>query len=144
MRHALDLAREAAQAGEVPVGAVVVRNGEIIGRGRELKIELCDPTAHAELLALRDAASAVGDWRLENCALFVTLEPCPMCAGAALLARVPLVVYGAANRKFGAVETHAQILAYPGWNHQVETVGGILWEECAKALSDFFARRRDP
>src|SRR5687768_3996632 len=131
MCEALELAREAARHNEVPVGAVVVRENEIIGRGRERKIEQSDPTAHAEILALKEAAQYSGDWRLEDCTLVVTLEPCPMCAGAALLARVPRIVYGAKNIKFGAVETHVPLLAYPNWNHEVQTTAGVLAEECA-------------
>ncbi len=142
MHEALELAREAARHDEVPVGAVVVRGEQTIGRGRERKIELSDPTAHAEILALREAAAVAGDWRLEDCTLVVTLEPCPMCAGAALLARIPLIVYGAKNLKFGAVETHVPLLAYPNWNHRTEVVSGILAEQCAAVLSEFFARKR--
>jgi len=142
MEAALDLAREAAAADETPVGAVVVRGGKIIGRGRERKIGMSDPTAHAEILAMREAAAALGDWRLEECALYVTLEPCAMCAGAALLARLPLIVYGARNMKFGAVETRARLLAEPAWNHQVETIGGVLEAPCAAILTEFFSRKR--
>lgn len=143
MREAIALAREAAAADEVPVGAVVVHAGAIIGRGYDRKMELKDPTAHAEILAMREAATHLGDWRLENCALFVTLEPCPMCAGAALLARLPLIVYGARNDKFGAVETHLQTLDYPRWNHRVRTVGGMLADDCARILTDYFAGKRE-
>ncbi|MBX7245758.1 MAG: tRNA adenosine(34) deaminase TadA [Candidatus Sumerlaeaceae bacterium] len=143
MREAIAQAREAAAAGEVPVGAVVVCDGQIIGRGHDRKIELSDPTAHAEILALREAAGAVGDWRLESCALIVTLEPCPMCAGAALLARIPLVVFGARNAKFGAVETHLPLLKHSGWNHAVRTIEGVLAEECADVLTRFFESRRN-
>jgi len=142
MEVALDEARLAAAAGEVPVGAVVVRGATELARAHERKIELADPTAHAEILALREAARRYGDWRLEDCVLFVTLEPCPMCAGAALLARVPLVVYGAPNIKFGAVATHMPLFDYEGWNHRVHHVGGVLAEECGRLLSAFFARRR--
>ena len=142
MREALALAREAADADEVPVGAVVVRAGEIMATGRDRKIVLTDPTAHAEMLAVREAAVVIGDWRLEDCALFVTLEPCAMCAGAVLLARIPLLVYGASNAKFGAVETHARLLCAPQWNHSVKTVGGILADECGALLSSFFGAKR--
>ncbi len=142
MREAIALARDAATADEVPVGAVVVHAGAIIGRGRDRKMERKDPTAHAEILAMREAAAHLGDWRLEDCALFVTLEPCPMCAGAALLARLPLLVYGARNDKFGAVETHVRTLAHPRWNHQVLTAGGVLADECARILTDYFAGKR--
>ncbi len=142
MRLALEEARAASMAGEVPVGAVVVRGNEIMARERERKIELSDPTAHAEILALRAAARAYGDWRLEDCALFVTLEPCPMCAGAALLARIPLIVFGAPNMKFGAIRTHVALLDYERWNHKVQCVGGILAEEAATLLTKFFEERR--
>lgn len=142
MEEALDQAREAAEADEVPIGAVIVKEGGIIAHGRERKIELKDPSAHAEMLALRKAAALTGDWRLEDCILVTTLEPCPMCAGAALLARIPLIVYGATNDKFGAVETHVPLLAYEKWNHAVDTVGGILAEQCAGVLRDYFASKR--
>lgn len=146
MEEALALAREAAAADEVPVGAVVVRlaDGAVIGRGRERKVELQDPTAHAEVLALREAGRSMGDWRIEGCALVVTLEPCPMCAGAVLLARVPLLVYGAGNPKFGAVRAQTAMLDHSGWNHRVEVVGGIRAEECGALLREFFARKRRP
>jgi tRNA(adenine34) deaminase len=142
MRAALRMAREAAAADEVPVGAVVVRAGEVIACARERKVELSDPTAHAEILALREAARVCGDWRLEDCALVATLEPCPMCAGAALLARVPLLVYGAPNEKFGAIVTHVTLLEYARWNHAVETVGGVLADECGSVLREYFAAKR--
>lgn len=142
MEIALEEAQAASVAGEVPVGAIVVRGEKIIARQRERKIELSDPIAHAEILALREAARAYGDWRLEDCALFVTLEPCPMCAGAALLARIPLVVYGAPNRKFGAVRTHLSLLDYDRWNHKVRWVEGVLAERAAALLTQFFEERR--
>lgn len=142
MSEALEMARLAARADEVPIGAVVVRQGELIAREHERKIELHDPTAHAEVLALREAARQTGDWRLEDCTLFVTLEPCAMCAGATLLARIPLLVYGARNDKFGAVETHTHLLELERWNHRVECTGGILAPQCAAVLTEFFARKR--
>lgn len=144
MTAALEEARAAAAADEVPVGAVVVRlcDGAMVGRGRERKIQMRDPTAHAEVLALRQAGEALGDWRLEGCALVVTLEPCPMCAGATLLARIPLLIYGAENPKFGAVHAQASLLAHPGWNHRVEVVSGVLAGECAEVLKVFFAGKR--
>lgn len=142
MRMALEEAERAAAADEVPVGAVVVRGNQVLSRCRERKIELSDPTAHAEILALREAAHAYGDWRLEDCVLFVTLEPCPMCAGAILLARIPLVVYGAPNHKFGAVRTHLQLFETAKWNHHVQVVEGILADECSELLTRFFAQRR--
>ena len=142
MREALAEARLAAADNEVPVGAVVAHGGAIIGRGRDRRVALHDPTAHAEILALRQAAQVLGDWRLEGCILCVTLEPCPMCAGAALLARVPLVLFGAANPKFGAVESVANLYDNARWNHKVQTRGGILADECAELLKAFFAGRR--
>ena len=144
MALALALARDAADADEVPVGAVVVRlsDGTVVGRGRERKVEMSDPTAHAEVLALRDAARALGDWRLEGHALGVTLEPCLMCAGAALLARVELVVFGASNPKFGAMGGLADPLSAPGWNHRVRVEGGVMAGECAALLKSYFAAKR--
>ena len=145
MTAALDQARAAAAIGEVPVGAVVVRlaDGAILGLAHEQKIQLSDPTAHAEILALRAAGGQINDWRLEECALVATLEPCAMCAGAALLARIPLVVYGAANPKFGAIETRLHTLAEEvGWNHRVQVISGVLAIECGALLTDFFRKRR--
>lgn len=142
MREALEEAGRAATEDEVPVGAVVVSGGAIIGRGRDRRIALCDPTAHAEVLALRDAAGHIGDWRLEGCALFVTLEPCAMCAGAILLARVKALYFGAPNPKFGAVGSRVHLLADHGWNHRVEVVGGILAEQCGRLLGEYFHRKR--
>lgn len=144
MRLALELARESETADEVPVGAVVVRisDGMILGRGRDRKVEFSDPTAHAEILAMREAAVALGDWRLIGCALVVTLEPCAMCAGASLLARIPLLVYGATNPKFGAICTQMQILNHDGWNHRVHVIPGVLSAECGQILSGYFGRKR--
>ena len=142
MREALALAREAAGRGEVPVGAVVVRGGQVIGRGFDSRIGMTDPAAHAEIVAMREAARVAGDWRLEDVVLYVTLEPCAMCAGAALLARVPLVVYGAPNPKFGAVESIINMYDSPRWNHHVETLAGVLAAECAEVLSGFFRDKR--
>ena len=143
IREALNDARSASAADEVPVGAIVVCGDSIIGRGCDRKIEFSDPSAHAEMLAIRQAASQRGDWRLEDCALYVTLEPCPMCAGAALLARVPLIVYGAENFKFGACGTIDNLFAEENrWNHKVDVVSGILAEECAEILSDYFRQKR--
>ena len=142
MQSALELARLAADLDEVPVGAVVVHEGICIGADHDRRVELNDPTAHAEVLALRQAAAHLGDWRLENCALIVTLEPCPMCAGAALLARVPLIIYGARNPKFGAIESQVQMLAHTGWNHAVETVSGVLELECGDVMKKYFQAKR--
>ncbi len=144
MELALDEARAAAAAGDVPVGAVVVRGEEILGRGRNRRELDRDPTAHAELVALREAARALGHWRVEA-TLFVTQEPCPMCAGAIVNARVRRLVYGCPNPKAGAVATLYQIPTDPRLNHRVEVVGGIRSEECAALLQAFFIElRRGP
>lgn len=142
MRAALTLARQAWAAGEVPVGAVVVKAGEIIGRGFNRPISGHDPTAHAEIQALRDAASRLGNYRLPGCALFVTLEPCAMCAGAIMHARIARVVYGARDAKTGAHGSVVDLFAEPRLNFHAEVVGGMLAEACGKLLSDFFAERR--
>ena len=143
MRQALLLAREAAAAGEVPVGAVVVRNGEIIGRGRNAPVAQHDPTAHAEIAALRDAAYAMGNYRLDGCELFVTLEPCAMCSGAMLHARLKRVVYGAPDPKTGAAGSVLDLFAQREINHQTEVQGGVLARECGALLAEFFQSRRE-
>lgn len=142
MREALRLAREAEAAGEVPVGAVVVRGGEVIGRGRNSPIAANDPTAHAEMIALREAAAATGNYRLEGCTLFVTLEPCPMCAGALVHSRVDRLVFGARDLRFGGVRSKFQLADSPLLNHRVEIVEGVLAAECTALLKDFFEARR--
>ncbi|MCG2593546.1 tRNA adenosine(34) deaminase TadA [Ramlibacter sp. XY19] len=142
MREALDLAREAAAAGEVPVGAVVVRDGVVIARGHNRPVAGHDPTAHAEIQALRGAADALGNYRLDGCELFVTLEPCAMCSGAMLHARLARVVYGAADPKTGAAGSVVDLFAEPRLNHQTAVQGGVLAEDCGALLSDFFRRRR--
>lgn len=142
MGEALREADSAGAADEVPVGAVMVHDGKIIGRGRDRRMEMRDPTAHAEILAMREAALALGDWRLEGCTLFVTLEPCPMCAGAALMARLPLLVYGASNDKFGALITRTHLTDATEWNHRLTHIGGIRSQECAALLKDYFGRKR--
>ena len=142
MRLALARAAAAAEHDDVPIGAVVVREGEVIaaaGNERELQ---ADPTAHAEVLALRAAAAALGGWRLPGTTLYVTLEPCAMCAGAIVLARVPRVVYGAADPKAGAAGSVLDILADPRLNHRPEVTGGVLADDAAKLLREFFADRR--
>ena len=144
MTIALDEARAAAAAGDVPVGAIVVADGQIIGRGRNRRELDHDPTAHAEINALREAAKALGMWRVEA-SLFVTQEPCPMCAGAIVNARVKRLVFGCTNPKAGAVETLYTIVTDPRLNHRVEVTGGVLAAECAAELSQFFAAlRRGP
>jgi len=142
MREALALAREAAAAGEVPVGAVVVKDGAVIGRGHNRPVSGHDPTAHAEIQALREAAAALGNYRLDGCELFVTLEPCAMCSGAMLHARVARVVYGAADPKTGAAGSVVDLFAEPRLNHQTQVQGGVLAEECGAMLSEFFRTRR--
>ncbi len=142
MRAALELARQAAQAGEVPVGAVVVKDGEIVGRGHNAPISRHDPSAHAEMVALRDAAQHVGNYRLVGCELFVTLEPCVMCVGAMFHARIARVVFGARDPKTGAAGSVFNLFAETRLNHHARTHGGVLAEECGKVLSDFFAMRR--
>lgn len=139
MELALEEAREAARLGEVPIGAVLIGpEGEILGRGHNLREKKQDPTAHAEVLALQEAARRLGTWRLEGSTLYVTLEPCPMCAGAIMLARVERLVYGAADPKGGAIESLLNLYEYRGFNHQVSYQGGVLAGECSKVLSDFF------
>jgi len=142
MRAALDLARQAWDAGEVPVGAVVVCGGEIVGRGYNQPISSHDPTAHAEVMALRDAAGRIGNYRLVNCTLYVTMEPCVMCAGAILHARVARVVYGAKEYKTGAHGSIVNIFAEPRLNFHCEITGGVLEDECAAMISGFFEQRR--
>lgn len=142
MRAALELARQAEMAGEVPVGAVVVLDGEIIGRGYNAPISRNDPTAHAEMMALRDAAQNIGNYRLVGCELFVTLEPCLMCAGAIMHARIARAVYGARDPKTGACGSVMNAFAELRLNHHTEIYGGILADECGLMLSNFFALRR--
>ncbi len=142
MREALRLARETAALDEVPVGAVVVRDGEIVGRGWNAPISRHDPTAHAEIMALRDAAQRLGNYRLVECELFCTLEPCIMCAGAILHARIRRVVFGARDPKTGACGSVVNLFAEERLNFHAEVQGGVLTEECGRLLSDFFAARR--
>ena len=142
MRAALELAQQAGQSGEVPVGAVVILDGVIIGRGSNSPIGRHDPSAHAEMLALRDAAQKVGNYRLPGCELFVTLEPCLMCAGAIFHARVARVVYGASDPKTGTAGSVLNLFAEQRLNHHATVEGGVLAAECGLVLSEFFAARR--
>ncbi len=143
MKQALALAREAESAGEVPVGAVVVdHTGNVVGRGRNSPIVSCDPTAHAEMLALRQAAAAAGDYRLENATLYVTLEPCAMCAGALVAARIRRLVFGARDLRFGGVRSKFRIADSELLNHRVEVTEGVLAVECVELLRKFFEVRR--
>ena len=141
MSFALKEAKKAAQEDEVPVGAVVVREGKVIARAHNRRENAADPTAHAELLAIRRAAKKLGGWRLMGCTLYVTLEPCPMCAGAILNARLPRVCFGAYDPKAGAFGTLMD-LNQTGLNHRTEVQGGILEEECAQVLKDYFRQKR--
>ena len=142
MSEALGLAIAASAAGDVPVGALVVRNGEIIGRGANRTVRDQDPTAHAEVLAIREAAKTLGSWRLEGCELFVTLEPCAMCAGAIVLARLDRVTFGAWDEKAGMAGSVGDLLRHPQLNHRPEVVAGTMATECADVLKTFFATRR--
>jgi tRNA(adenine34) deaminase len=142
MRRALDEALQAPSHGDVPVGAVVVRDGSVIAARHNERELTGDPTAHAELLALRDAATTLGSWRLEGCTLVVTLEPCPMCAGAAWASRLDRVVYGAADLRAGAMGSLYHLGADPRLNHEVDTIAGVLADECATPLTRFFEQRR--
>ena len=142
MREALRLAAKAAAAGEVPVGAIVVKQGRIIGRGYNQVEVLKDATAHAEILAITQASAAIADWRLIDCELFVTKEPCPMCAGAAVQARVRRVVFGCADPRGGAAGSMHNLLQMPSLNHRCDITGGLLGEECATLLQTFFRGRR--
>lgn len=145
MREALSLAAQAAARGEVPVGAVVVREGTILGRGFNCPISAADPTAHAEVRAMREAATAVGNYRLVGCTLYVTLEPCAMCAGAIMHARIARVVYGTADPKTGACGSVVDLFSERRLNHHAEVTSGVLAGECGGMLSAFFAaRRRQP
>ena len=142
MRLALREAERALEHDDVPVGAVLVREGELVGAGHNERELRQDPSAHAEMLALREGAARLGSWRLLECVLYVTLEPCAMCAGAIVLGRVPRVVYGTADPKAGAAGSVLDILAEPRLNHRPEVAGGLLASECADLLRAFFASRR--
>jgi len=143
MQQAIELARKALDCADVPVGALVVHDGHIIGRGYNQREKLSDPTAHAEMLAVTAAAAYLGQWRLDDCTLYVTLEPCSMCAGALVLARLRRLVYGATDSKAGACGSLYQITQDPRLNHRVETVAGVLAEPAAELLREFFRRRRE-
>ena len=142
MQEALNEARSAAAADEVPIGAVLVHKGKIIARSGNRTIRDCDPTAHAEIVVLRQGARVLKNYRLAGATLYVTVEPCSMCAGAMIQARIPRLVYGANDPNGGAVHTNFQILSDPRLNHQVEVTLGVLAEECVAAIQSFFAERR--
>jgi tRNA(adenine34) deaminase len=143
MEEALSVAQRALNAGEVPVGAIVVRAGKIVGRGWNRNLTDVDPTAHAEILALREAGARVGNHRLGDCELFATIEPCAMCAGAMVHARLKRLVYGADDPKAGAVHSVLQVLNHPQLNHQMEVSRGVLARRCADLLQSFFRQRRE-
>jgi len=142
MQEALTLARQAAEQGEVPVGAVVVKDGAVVGRGHNRPVSGSDPTAHAEIVALREAGAATGNYRLAGCTLYVTIEPCAMCAGAIMHARIARLVYGAADPKAGACGSVVNLLADDRLNHHATVTGGVMAEAAGKLLQEFFAARR--
>jgi len=142
MRAAIEQAKLAAEKDEVPVGAVVVKDGKIIARAHNMREASKDPTAHAEILALQKAAKKLGGWRLTDCELFVTLEPCPMCSGAAINSRLGKIIFGAFDAKAGCCSTLYQLCSDARFNHQVQIIGGILEKDCALLLSNFFKAKR--
>lgn len=143
MQKAFVQAQAAREIDEVPVGAIITRGGKIIGAAHNLTRQLRDPTAHAEMLAITQAAESVGDWRLNECTLYVTLEPCPMCAGAIVNSRMGTVVYGAADPKAGAVESLFQLLSDDRLNHKSEVVAGVMGPKCGNILTEFFREKRE-
>lgn len=144
IRNALDVAREAARRNEVPVGAVIVREGSIIAAASNRTLRDQDPTAHAEVLAIREASSKLDRWRLDDCTLYVTVEPCAMCAGAIVLARMKRVVFGAWDEKAGMGGSVGDLLRHPRLNHRPEVRAGILADDCARLIEDFFKSQRSP
>jgi tRNA(adenine34) deaminase len=142
MRLALQQAQQAEMEKEVPVGAIIVCQDRVVAAAYNQREQLKDPTAHAEMIAITQAAESLGDWRLENCTLYVTLEPCPMCAGAIVQARIPFVVYGATDGKAGAVDSLFHLLGDERLNHSAEVTSGVLADQCGKILTDFFKRQR--
>lgn len=143
MRAALGQAQEARRRGEVPVGAVVVKDGVVVGEGFNQPIGSHDPTAHAEIVALRDAGQRLGNYRLTNATLYVTIEPCQMCVGAMVHARIARVVYGTTEPKAGAIESAMRAHEHPSLNHQMSATGGVLADECRATMQEFFKSRRD-
>jgi tRNA(adenine34) deaminase len=142
MKLAIEQAQIAQENGDVPIGAVIVHNGQIIGKAYNQREQLQDPTAHAEIIALTQSAAALETWRLEGCTMYVTLEPCPMCAGALVLARIDRLVYGCDDPKAGAVKSLYNIVTDGRLNHKIEVISGVLADECSKLLQDFFQKRR--
>jgi tRNA(adenine34) deaminase len=142
MRLAIEQAEIAQENGDVPIGAVIVHNGQIIGKAYNQREQLQDPTAHAEIIALTQAAAALESWRLEDCTMYVTLEPCPMCAGSLVLARINRLVYGCDDPKTGAVKSLYNIVTDSRLNHRIEVISGVLAEQCSELLEQFFQKRR--
>ncbi len=142
MRLAIEQAKIVAENGDVPIGCIIVHNGLIIGRAYNQREQLQDPTAHAEIIALTQAAAALESWRLTGCTMYVTLEPCPMCAGALVLARIERLAYGCDDPKTGAVKSLYNIVQDKRLNHRIEVTSGVLTEDCSRLLQDFFKRRR--
>ena len=142
MRRAIALAEQAAAVGEVPVGAVVVKDGEIIAEGYNQPITSCDPTGHAEIIALRNASTALQNYRLSGCDLYVTIEPCTMCGGAMIHARIGKIIFGAPEPRAGALQSQLRLMDENHYNHSIEWQGGVLAEECGEIISSFFRRKR--
>lgn len=142
MERALELAQQAAEKNEIPIGAVIVHNNMIIGEAANNREASHDPTAHAEVLAIKQAAEHLDDWRLEDTTMYVTVEPCPMCAGAAVMARIPKVVFGAWNDEYGAAGSRWDLMRDPRLPHRIEVISGVREEECATLLTDFLSQRR--
>jgi len=142
MRLALQQAQQAQVEDEVPVGAIILNQDRIIAAAYNQREQLHDPTAHAEMIAITQAAEAIGDWRLEHCTMYVTLEPCPMCAGAIVQSRIPRVIYGATDPKAGAVSSLYSLLTDTRLNHTVQVTGGVLAEDCGRILTEFFRSKR--
>ncbi|HCS73248.1 MAG TPA: tRNA-specific adenosine deaminase [Clostridiales bacterium] len=143
MQEALVEAQKAYVFDEVPIGAVVVKDGKIIGRGHNLRERVKDPTLHAEIIAIKQAAKALGSWRLSDCDLYVTIEPCPMCAGAVLQARIRQLIFGARDPKAGCAGSLYNLLQDPRFNHQTEVVEGVLEEDCSQIMKDYFRQKRN-
>lgn len=143
MARALQLAEQAGAAGEVPVGALVVKDGQVIGEGFNQPISGCDPTAHAEIVAMRNGASAINNYRLSDCDLYVTIEPCTMCVGAMIHGRIRRIVFGALEPRAGALQSQLQLMDQSHYNHSFEWVGGVLEQQCGDLISEFFRRKRE-
>lgn len=142
MRRAIALAKQAASVGEVPVGALVVKDGQVIGEGYNQPISSCDPTGHAEIVAMRQACEALQNYRLTGCDLYVTIEPCTMCVGAMIHARIGKIIFGAAEPRAGALQSQLRLMDRDHYNHSIQWQGGVLAEECSEIISSFFRRKR--